>query len=277
MIEDAERHLRAFAADEAPGLAEAALALAVLEGGPRDMAPYRDHLAALAADLSREAESADAVAGCAVALCAVLYDRHGYHGDTETYDDLANADLTRVIDRRRGLPVSLGILAAHAARAQGWGLDLLAFPSHVLMRLECCGQRLILDPFDRAQVLSPADLRAFAKRTCGLNTEVQPAFFQAMDDRQILLRLQNNIKMRRLKAGDFAGALAVVDRMRLLAPDEAALWREAGELHARLGDFPSAIQALQGFVDRSGEDRAKHAVSALLNELKNALHSRPFH
>ena len=32
----------------------------------------------------------------------------GYEGDSATYDDLQNANLMRVIDRRKGLPVTLG-------------------------------------------------------------------------------------------------------------------------------------------------------------------------
>ena len=42
-----------------------------------------------------------------------------YRGDEETYDDLDNANLMRVIERRKGLPVALGILYLYAARSQG--------------------------------------------------------------------------------------------------------------------------------------------------------------
>src|SRR3546814_8702530 len=58
------------------------------------------------------------VAPRAIALAGVLLAEFGYHGDTESYDDPQNADLVRVIDRRMGLPVSLGVLYIHAARAQ---------------------------------------------------------------------------------------------------------------------------------------------------------------
>jgi len=54
------------------------------------------------------------------ALTQVMAEEHGYGGDRQHYDDLQNANLIRVIDRRRGLPVALGILYLHAARAQGW-------------------------------------------------------------------------------------------------------------------------------------------------------------
>ena len=39
-----------------------------------------------------------------------------------------NANLLQVIDRRIGLPVSLGILYIHAGRAQGWAVDGAGLP-----------------------------------------------------------------------------------------------------------------------------------------------------
>ena len=52
-------------------------------------------------------------------LAGLLAGRFGYDGDRLSYDDPQNADLMAVIDRRRGLPVALGILYLHAARAGG--------------------------------------------------------------------------------------------------------------------------------------------------------------
>ena len=60
---------------------------------------------------------------------------YGYRGDTESYDDLQNADLVRVIERRKGLPVALSILYLALARQQGWAAEGLAFPAHFLIRV----------------------------------------------------------------------------------------------------------------------------------------------
>ncbi len=65
---------------------------------------------------------------------------YGYRGDAETYDDLANANLIRVIERRKGLPVALGVMWLHAARAAGWAAHGVDFPAHFLVALEGSGQ-----------------------------------------------------------------------------------------------------------------------------------------
>ena len=60
------------------------------------------------------------------ALAEVIARSYGYRGDSETYDDLQNADLVRVIERRKGLPVALSILylarrpRARAGRPRAW-------------------------------------------------------------------------------------------------------------------------------------------------------------
>ena len=82
------------------------------------------------------------------ALKSVLVSEYGYSGDTVSYDSLQNANLIQVIDRRKGLPITLGIIYIHAARAQGWDIDGLNFPGHFLLRIEDGVKRTIFDPFN---------------------------------------------------------------------------------------------------------------------------------
>src|SRR6188508_296530 len=95
--------LRALCAQESPvDIAEAALLLSAARQPGLVLDPYRQHLATLVAEV------ADLVRRRRPALEAmrqVLAVGYGYRGDRETYDDLQNADLPRVIDRRKGLPV----------------------------------------------------------------------------------------------------------------------------------------------------------------------------
>src|SRR5262245_29560752 len=107
-------------ADAALDLAQMALALAALGRPGIDVAPYAAHLDALAREAAALAAPEMRAAEQVTALNAVLFERGGYAGDSETYDDLANADLMRVIDRKKGLPIALSILYLHLARRLGW-------------------------------------------------------------------------------------------------------------------------------------------------------------
>lgn len=261
--------------DDAIDLAEAALALAVLELSTADLTGYRRHIQAIVADLAERVDDAfresDSLEARIALLHQVIGERHGYSGDHDTYDDLQNANMMRVIDRRRGLPVALGILYMHAARSQGWSIVGLNFPGHFLVRVDLGSARAIIDPFNEGQVRSVVDLRDLLKATAGSAAELSPDHYQPVANRDVLLRLQNNIKLRHLSAHDIPKALEILEGMRLFAPHEPALWRETGLLEAHTGKLADAITALETFMALSGDEHQRHQTASLIQTLKKRL------
>jgi len=252
-------------------LASAALALAAL-GRPRvDLGRYHHHLAALAHEVGKEAGGSSDIERHVAALNTVILVRYGYQGDTLTYEDLQNANLMRVIDRRKGLPVALGILYIHAARAQGWDMAGLAFPGHFLVLLQDAGARLILDPFHGGKPREAAELRDLLKAIAGNEAELTPAHYAPVSDRDVLLRLQNNLKLRLIESRQLEKALAIIDGMMLFAPQHAALLREAGLIHAELGNLKAAIAAFERFLALAAHDGERHQAAAILQQLKARL------
>src|SRR5579862_3392980 len=271
--EQCARYLRELAAIGSGFLpiGEAALALASFERPRVGLARYRQHLGTLARDVARHGGAAGDLPRRAAALNDIILLKHGYSGDELTYDDLQNANLMRVVDRRKGLPVALGILYLHAARAQGWDCVGLAFPGHFLIRLADGAERLILDPFHGGKLCDAATLRELLKAMAGQEIELTPEHYAPVADRDVLLRLQNNLKSRLLQAGSHERALQVVETMLLLAPDLAELWHESGLLNARLGNIRAAMAAFEQFIVRAPEGAARHQAAALLQQLKSKL------
>ena len=252
-------------------IAEAALALASFERPRVGPARYREHLQALAHDVGRHPGAAGDVAERTRALNEILLLKYGYSGDALTYDDLQNANLMRVVDRRKGLPVALGILYMHAGRAQGWETVGLAFPGHFLVRLSDGPERLILDPFHGGRICTAGELRELLKATAGTDSELQTEHYTPVSDRDVLLRLQNNLKARLLQAEQYERAVTVAETMLMLAPDLVGLWREAGLLHAQLGNMLSAAAAFEQIVLRAPDGTARHQAAALLQQLRSKL------
>jgi regulator of sirC expression with transglutaminase-like and TPR domain len=271
--EECARYLRELAALASPILpiGEAALAFASFERPRVGLARYRQHLATIARDVGRHSGAGGDLAARALALNEIILLKYGYSGDELTYDDLQNANLMRVVDRRKGLPVALGILYLHAARAQGWGSVGLGFPGHFLVRLSAGAERLIVDPFHGGRVCDAATLRELLKAMAGQEVELAPEHYAPVADRDVLLRLQNNVKSRLLQAGRHEHALRIVETMLLLAPDLAELWHEAGLLHAHLGNMRAAVNALEQFIIRAPEGNARHQAAAILQQLKSKL------
>lgn len=268
---EAEEILRGIGArpDDDIDLAEGALALAALDRPGVALDRYRDHLTRLADDVG------DALAGGGTtlveALNGVILGSHGYHGDMLTYDDIQNANLMRVIDRKKGLPVVLGILYIHAARAHGFAADGINFPGHFMIRTGEDGARIIIDPFNEGIERTAVDLRDMLKATAGMEAELTPDHYAAVGNRDILVRLQNNIKARHERAGRPEDALRVVEGMLMFAPEMMPLWREAGVIHARAGNLGAAIEAFQTIVERADTDSARHDAAAIVQKLRSRL------
>lgn len=261
-------------AGDAPcDIAEGALALASLDRPQIGLERYRHHLASLARDVQDRvaARGGDRLSLCVEALAAVIAGQYGYRGDSDTYDDLQNANMTRVIDRRRGLPVALGILYIHAARAQGWRMVGLDFPGHFVVRLETAHGRAILDPFHGGAVRDAAQLREQLKKVAGAEAELSNRHYAEVSDRAVLIRLQNNVKSRLVRAGDLEGGARQIERLLRLAPENGALWLELGVLEARIENLGAAVAALRNCLDRSAEAAHRHQAAALLQQISPRL------
>ncbi|MEQ9122990.1 MAG: transglutaminase-like domain-containing protein [Alphaproteobacteria bacterium] len=249
----------------------AALAFAARERPKTPLGRYLAHFDQLAQQVGEATADQASAEQRAEALAGVIHGAFGYAGDSLTYDDLQNADMVRVIDRRKGLPVALGILHLAVARRLDWPLVGLAFPGHFLLMLEHRGQRLPLDPFDGGAVLSAADMRRILKTVHGEQAELTADCYEPVSDRAVLLRLQNNIKLRRLKIGDIPGALRVAEAMFAFAPGTPELAREIAMMHTRLENITEAIRHFELYLAAEPNDALRHKAAALLQDLKNRL------
>src|SRR6202011_5763262 len=107
----------------------------------------------------------------------------------------------------------------HAARAQGWDMAGLAFPGHFLVRLSDGRARVIIDPFHDGQICGAAELRELLKAATGGDSELSPEHYMAASDRDVLLRLQNNLKARLVQTQNTERAVTGGEPRLMLAPD----------------------------------------------------------
>jgi len=252
-------------------IGEVALALAALDDGVSAMPSYRSFLDTIVRDLVRKGACDMSLDEQVLCLRNTLVHSYGFSGDRDSYNDLDNANFMRVIDRRKGLPVSLGILYLHAARKLNWDMVGLSFPGHFLVRLQKGPERVIIDPFDHGVVRTTADLRGLLKSTQGEEAELLPEHYEPVSDRAVLLRLQNNIKLRRLQHGALEKAVETLKIMVIFAPMEAMLWRELGLFQAKLGNMRHAIAALETFMRLGVPDTLKHQTAMILQKLRGNL------
>jgi len=264
-------------ADSAVDLAGVALLLAAVGQPGIALGRYQHHLEIIAAEVGarhRELLDAGAAATAETRLAAlkhILGDKHGYQADGEDAAHIQNANLIRVIDRRKGNSLTLGILYLATAKAQGWAASGLGFPGYFLLRLEEGGQRLIFDPFHGCKILQAADLRRLVKQAMGPQAELSVDYYEAATHREILVRLQNQIKLRQIEAEDYEAALQSVEAMRAFDPGEFRLLLDAGVLYARTGRPESAIAALEDYIGKAPNQRDRQEAALLLRQIRDDL------
>tara|TARA_R110000772_G_scaffold73216_8_gene160002 strand:- start:58445 stop:59293 length:849 start_codon:yes stop_codon:yes gene_type:complete len=253
-------------------IADAALHLAAARLPGLNLGPYERHLARLTGEVADYAgPGTPNLAGQYDALIQVIDRRYGYGGNESVFEDLDAANLARVIDTRRGLPVALGIVYMEVCNRLGWSLVGLDFPGRFLVRLEHAGGRMILDLFEGGRELTPPDLRGMLKTMAGADAELHPRYLSEMTARQVVLRLEDNIRVRQMQRGDLADAADTIALMLLIAPDTGHLWREAGIVNARLDRVAHAVEALEEYLKRAPGEENGYEASLLLQELRAKL------
>ena len=269
-MEEAIAHL-GLLDDEAILLDADALKLARLDHPETSLAPYVDLLGELTERLVTVGGDADTASQRAAVLAQVLGEEYSFVGDTLQYDDPDNADLIRVIDRRRGLPVSLAILWVAAARRLGWAADVLGTPGHVLVRIGLPVEPVLVDVFAGGRIVDAAALHALLGRVLGHGATPTSAHLAALSNRAVLVRLLMNQATRAEAAGGLDRTLTLYRRITTIAPAQSPAWWERARLELLLGDAGAARGSLSAMLETTRDPGQRTAIVAALDALSHRM------
>ncbi len=254
--------------DEQVNLARAAL-LVAREEDPQ--LPIERHLSRLD-ELAEEVRDrlADETAQLVVfqELLQTLFVRNGFAGNREAYYDPRNSFLSDVLDRRRGIPLTLGIVLLEVGWRLGVPLEGVNFPGHFLVRYPGATLRLLVDPFDGGRIWFEDQAQELLDRVYGGMVRVRPRFLKAATRREMLVRLLANLKGIYLNVQDRSRALAAVERILLIQPTAAGQIRDRGTLLAQLGRNEEALKQLQWYLDYAPAAPDVERIRALVDELR---------
>jgi regulator of sirC expression with transglutaminase-like and TPR domain len=152
-------------------------------------------------------------------LVGVMYERHGFRGNSDAYYDPRNSFLNDVLDRRLGIPLTLGIVLLEV----GWRLDLplqgLNFPHHFLVRFRGDAVELLIDPFEGGRIRFQDQAQEFLDRVYGGRVRLQDAFLREATRRDMLVRLLGNLRGIYVNAGDVVRSRWIGEQLQVLRPD----------------------------------------------------------
>ena len=261
-------------------LAEACLLIAADAYEDLDVNHYLAEIERMAARLRGRLPPAVNAEGKVIALNQFLFDELGFAGDADDYYDPRNSYLNEVIERRRGIPISLSIVYMEIGRKIGLPLEGVSFPGHFLVRLGLRGSTLVLDPFAGGAPLSENDLRKLLKRVIAGSGRAQmrsaddvaaelplDQFLEPAGHRQILARVLRNLKNIYREKDETHRQLQVLNRLLMVAPDAHTELRDRGLVYQQLEAFRAALRDLSDYLEREPEAADADDIRAKVVEL----------
>ena len=203
------------------------------------------------------------------AMRDVLIHDEGFTALTDADGDLSfQLDLFFSLDQRAAHPAMLAVIFVMIAEKCTWQADILAVPKTYIVRIVGPETPLIFDPARQCAPLQAHDIRARLKENLGNDAELSAAYMQAMPKRDIVMAVENVIKLHRIATEDYDAALRTVAAMQALAPQEYRLLLDAGVLYARTKQTQAAIFALDHYISKTPDPRSRAEAQLLLDDLK---------
>ncbi len=199
-----------------------------------------------------------------------------FGGNVNHYYDPDNSYLNQVLERRRGIPITLGVLWLELA--QGMGLPALGinFPGHFLVKVSLSRGLVVIDPFT-GQSLGREDLSerlAPFKRSNGLVDEFDVPtglYLQPASPRDILARVLRNLKEIHRSAEDWIRLLKVLERLVILLPGDWSERRDRGLVLAELGRVDEAAADLAAYLEHADDEPDRDLIAQRLAGLRGLI------
>jgi regulator of sirC expression with transglutaminase-like and TPR domain len=215
---EARRRFREFAAGEITNdnLAFGALLIALEDNPGIDVDRYLGLLDDLAARVACRCGTGEPPIFRVGHLHAEMFDVDNYIGDTVGYYEPRNAYLHEVIDRRKGLPITLSIIFLHVAAKLGLNAAGVGLPGHYVVKVQFELNEVYVDPFHGGTTLSMAEIGALLHQVSGGSLTLASEHLRAWTGRETLVRVLGNLNNMWNRAGDSRKAAAARERMELL-------------------------------------------------------------
>jgi regulator of sirC expression with transglutaminase-like and TPR domain len=262
--------------DQEIDLARVSLMIAAPEYPEVDIPHYLERLDALAErvqDLAARENGPYRVLAC---INYVLFHCEGFQGNEEEYYDPQNSFFNRVIERKKGIPITLSVLYMEVARRVGLAVKGVGFPGHFLVTTTCDDQEILVDSFNGGRIVSPTDLENLLDKIYHGRLKVQPEFLLPVSNKQIVQRMLNNIKaIYYSDPQDLRKCLRVVEQLLILNPIDVHQIRDRGLLRLRLKNEPGALEDFERFLELAPEAKGADIIRDKVSELRKQ--SRTLH
>lgn len=200
------------------------------------------------------------------ALVHYIHNELGFSGNVSDYYDPGNSYLNRVIDHRRGIPISLAMI--HIAIGQRLDIPVMgiSFPGHFLVQYGI-ENNVIVDPFSGRELSRP-DCQTLLRQIAGPRAVLQEEYFIPASPREVLIRMLDNLKQIFWRKKAWDESKSCIERQLLLLPEREEFTIQLGAVYEMQGNTRLAGHTYINILQSSSDEKLKELASKRLIALE---------
>lgn len=200
-----------------------------------------------------------------------LFEEKGFTGNTDNYYALGNNFLNFVIDKKTGIPITLGVVYIEVGRRAGLPLVGVNFPGHFLVKYQSEHLDILLDVFENGAFMTEDTLRAKLQANFDEVVLLEPNMLAEATDKEILARILRNLTRAYTLLENYDKALTATERITWLLPNVAADYRLLGYLYYKNHAYSEGITAFEKYLQLAETPPDATAVERNIQHLEKLL------
>jgi regulator of sirC expression with transglutaminase-like and TPR domain len=202
----------------------------------------------------------------------LLFNVQKFKANTDDYYNPLNSYLNVVIERKRGIPITLCILYMKVARSVNFKMYPVNFPGHFLIKhiLEDNSGEIIVDPFNGGRIMDDYSLKALIEQAYPQqNIPLTHALVEKATAAQVLIRMLNNLKGSYYEAQDIDRYNIANEMVLAIDPYNPDAIRDKGIVLLKKGDPSEALKVLNSYLEINPEAEDADDVLDIIHQIRS--------
>ena len=200
-------------------------------------------------------------------LNRIVFEEEKFHGNTKDYYDPDNSFLNRVLERKKGIPITLSLVQLEVGKRGEMDIRGIGLPGHFITAYYHPLGRIFTDPFNHGEMLTEQECKRRIVEHLGQVSNVGQ-FLRPVSSREFLVRMLRNLKAIFASIGDDLLAFQMIHWILTLVPHSPDELRERGYLYEMMGNSEMATADLGRYLEVFPEAPDAEDVMEKINQLK---------
>ncbi len=232
-----------------------------------DFAPHFQLVEEIHGDISSSINPDSDTYSVIEAINQTLFGEKRFSGNERDYYDAQNSMMPNVLERRKGIPITLSILYREVAHRVGLNLSCVAMPGHFLLKYRMPQREIFIDAYHRGQILLEDECCDLMESVIG-STSRGPEALATASNSTVILRLLMNLKAIYRQQGNLALLLEVMERRIPLLSDPLPEILERGLTKLSLEHYGGALKDIEYYLEHAQDTSMKEVVKQQIDRIR---------